>query len=100
MQLVPQGGASETWRGVHAAASTPLQLRLASKLASLRILSPFRGEGENERPRRLALAKAGSDPAGLFDSAVRRERQFYQLHDPVGLGQDFDDLLIVADVIP
>ena len=25
--------------------STPLQLRLASKLASLRILSPFRGEG-------------------------------------------------------
>ena len=32
-------------RGVGAIESTALQLRLASKLATLRILSPFRGEG-------------------------------------------------------
>ena len=33
-----------------ATAATPLQLRLASKLATLRILSPFRGEGSVTPP--------------------------------------------------
>ena len=51
---------------MRAAAPTPLQLRLASKLASLRILSPFRGEGPSfKRPRR-------SDSAGSFVATALR----------------------------
>ena len=51
---------------MRAAATTPRQRRLASKLASLPILSPFRGEGPSfKRPRR-------SDPAGSFDESSLR----------------------------
>ena len=70
-----------------------------------------------QRPRAIARSLARPPPTHLrratspsggdsflalasFADAASIKRQFDLFHDPVSLGQDFDDLLIVTDVVP
>ena len=41
----------------------------------------------------------GRDPGSTFFNSSHIQRQVDFLHDPVGLDQDFDDLLIMANVV-
>lgn len=46
------------------------------------------------------FAEPHPSPGLLAEDGCSIQRQLDVLHDPIGLDQDFDDLLIMADIAP